>query len=339
MTSHEVGLDEAGRVERRAASASGEQPRVSVCVTTRNHERYIYDCLMSVVAQGETLPIELLVGDDGSTDGTGDIVRGLARRYPDFVHYYRHEAPLGACGNLQFVVRKATGPYIAHLDGDDYWLPGKLAKQVALMDENPGLSACYTNALCIDDQGVANGIFNNPQPEEFGLDYLLADGNFLNHSSLLYRSAAREVLLGWPTFLDYRTHLMLASKGNLGYVNQLGVAYRRHSNTSMLANQNDVVRKAYWEALESVPPERVAHAARLSASADFLGWVFARSVRERSPSVLQGWWKIVARAHERDRLRLASAAIANVLGTGARKGLSRVAGIVGGSRMPVLYWR
>ncbi len=108
-------------------------PRVSVCIATYNHERYIHDCIMSVVAQAHEIPIEILVGDDSSSDKTGEIVRRLADRLPDIVRYFRHAKKMGGVLNRQFLIGQTTGEYIAHLDGDDYWLPGKIAKQISLM--------------------------------------------------------------------------------------------------------------------------------------------------------------------------------------------------------------
>jgi glycosyltransferase involved in cell wall biosynthesis len=314
-------------------------PRVSVCIITRNHERYIGDCLMSVVAQSEAVPLEILVGDDGSTDHTAEVVGAIAQRFPGLIQSFRNDPALGGCENLQFLLGKARAPYVAHLDGDDSWLPGKLARQVALLDQNPHLSACYTNALWVDDAGVAQGVFNNPQPREFGLDYLLADGNFLNHSSLLYRAEHKDVFRQWPVFLDYRIHLLLASKGTLGYLNELGVAYRRNSSTSTMAHQNELVRKAYWEALESVEPGATAAQVTLSAHADFLVWVLARSVRERTPQLIGQWWRVVAEAHQQELGRLARHALENALSTGARKALTQLGGLLGGTKMRVLYWR
>ena len=131
-------------------------PRVTVCIVTYNHERYIHDCIMSVLAQAHDVSLEVLIGDDQSTDRTEEIARALAARFPDVIRYFRHENRLGPGGNYQFLIGRARGEYIAHLDGDDFWLPGKLTKQISVMDKDSGVSASYTNALCIDDDWGAN---------------------------------------------------------------------------------------------------------------------------------------------------------------------------------------
>ena len=74
-------------------------PRVSVCIVTYNHERYIHDCLMTVVAQAGDISLEILVGDDRSTDRTEEIVRALVAQFANVIRYFRHENQLGPGGN------------------------------------------------------------------------------------------------------------------------------------------------------------------------------------------------------------------------------------------------
>jgi glycosyltransferase involved in cell wall biosynthesis len=315
-------------------------PRVSVCIAAYNHHQYIHDCVMSAVAQADDVPLEILIGNDQSTDRTGEIVGALAERFPDVIRYFPYETKRGPGGNYQFLLTQTRGEYIAHLDGDDFWLPGKLGRQVAAMDANANLSASYTNALCVGEDGRPLGVFNNPQPATFGVEYVLGHGNFLNHSTMLYRADARTEICRWPSeWLDYQAHLMLASRGTLSYGNFLGAAYRMSSVTSVMSNQNERVRRLYWTALESVPRGSVSAESRLAASADFLGWVLVRSVRERSLKVLSEWWKVVSQAHDEGRVRLAAATVENVFNDGSKQLLSRLSALLGGTQMRVMYWR
>lgn len=315
-------------------------PRVSVCIATYNHERYIRDCIMSVVAQAHDVPLEVLVGDDQSSDRTGEIVQGLANRFPEIILYFRHESRLGGCRNYQFLIERAQGEFIAHLDGDDYWLPRKLAKQVLLMDAHPELCASYTNALCIDESGDAMAVFNNPQAGALDFNYLLARGNFLNNSSMVYRSYAKRAICDWPTdFVDYKIHLMLGCAGNLGYVNSLGVAYRVNSSASTILNHGELVRDLYWQAISEYSVDGVVPDLRLSASADFLRRVFFRSVRVGSVGLLRKWWPIISAANSGKKSKLALLTILSILVTGDREILSRIAARFGGTGLRVMYWR
>jgi len=228
-------------------------PKVSVCVVTYNHERYIRDCLMSVLAQCEDVSLEILVGDDLSQDETGNIVQSLADKYPSLIRYFRHTKRKGPLANYQFLIREACGEYIAHLDGDDFWLPGKLRRQLALLEKTPDLVAVFSNAIVVDDNVVLKGAFNRSIPETFDLGFLLRRGNFICHSSLIYRAKVKESILNIPTpCIDYQIHIQLAQQGCLGYVNCTLVGYRVASATSMSILQPDHVRDLYWQALSSV---------------------------------------------------------------------------------------
>lgn len=243
---------------------------VSVCVVTYNHARYIRDCLTSVLAQRDDVPLEILVGDDLSEDETGEIVVELAAIHPNVIRYFRHPQRLGPVENYQFLIREARGEYIAHLDGDDFWLPGKLRRQLPLMESNPQQIAVYSNAVVVDDSGGLRGGFNGVVPESFDLGFLLRGGNFLCHGSLMYRAAARQCILEMQApFIDYQIHIRLAALGDLAYVNHALVGYRVASATSMSILQSTRVRELYWQALTCVPPSPGLERDLASAMAHF----------------------------------------------------------------------
>jgi glycosyltransferase involved in cell wall biosynthesis len=228
----------------------GETPQVSVCIATYNQEEYILDCVMSVLAQRTDIPLEVLVGDDGSTDRTPEILRAITALYPVEVKVFRHNQNLGASANYQYLIERASTPFIAHLDGDDFWLPGKLRKQIAFLRQNPHCTAVYSNAIVINNDNELVGVFNNHLASTYDLIGLVIKGNFLNHSSLIYRMEFKgEILSIQDEFIDYRMLLRLAKNGNIGYLNQALVGYRLSSTTSMIANIPNKVRKLYWEAI------------------------------------------------------------------------------------------
>lgn len=315
-------------------------PRVSVCVATYNQDQYVRDCVMSVVSQANDVSLEILVGDDQSTDQTEEILRGLAAQYPDIIQYFRHESGLGPERNYQFLIGQARGDYIAHLDGDDYWLPGKLRMQLAVLEDSSDVMACYTNALCIDGTGMPLGPFNNPQPRRFNLSYLMKNGNFLNLSSMVYRAEIGSSICSWPPhFIDYKIHLMIAEKGDLGYVNTFGVVYRMNSSGSMVLNQSERVWRLYWEALCYVASEGAGKVEFIDGSADFLRRVAFRSIKTKSLSFFVYWWKVVAEAHVGKRIKLAFIFAGNIILMGIVAVMSRFASFIGGTRLRVLFWR
>src|SRR5689334_18333358 len=127
------------------------RPKVSVCVVAFNHGRYIANCLASVVGQQINAELEVLVGDDCSADETRQIIGRYAEEHPGLIHPVFHQSNIGGTQNYQSLIRRASGSYIAHLDGDDYWLPGKLAEQVSFLEKNQNCVAVYTNAIVVSN--------------------------------------------------------------------------------------------------------------------------------------------------------------------------------------------
>jgi glycosyltransferase involved in cell wall biosynthesis len=109
---------------------------VSVVIGVYNAERYIAEAIDSVLAQDHR-PLELIVVDDGSTDGSGDVVR----RYPEVVHIRQENGGNGAARNTG--VAAASGEFLAFLDADDRFTPGKLTLQLRALEEDPGLDLVF----------------------------------------------------------------------------------------------------------------------------------------------------------------------------------------------------
>lgn len=123
-------------------------PLVSIVCLAYNHEPYIRQCLDGFVMQKTNFRFEALVHDDASTDGTADIIREYAAKYPDIIKpiYQTENQYQKKVGILKtFLFPRATGKYIAMCEGDDYWTdPLKLQKQVDFLEANPVYSMCFT---------------------------------------------------------------------------------------------------------------------------------------------------------------------------------------------------
>ena len=224
--------------------------KVSVCIVTYNHGRYIDDCLASVVGQQMDADLEVLVGDDCSMDHTRAIISSYANRYPDVIRPVFHEKNIGGSHNYLSLIGQASGDYIAHLDGDDFWLPGKLAAQISFLGQNQNCVAVYTNAIVINNAGELLARFNGVLPQQFDLNYLVREGNFLNASSVMYRSCCKTPILQLEgEALDYHYNILLAGQGRLGYINRDLVAYRRNSTTSIIVANVEFVRELFWKTI------------------------------------------------------------------------------------------
>lgn len=112
--------------------------RVSVICIFYNAERFFAEAIDSVLAQ-EGVPFELLLVDDGSSDASMALALDYARRHPGQVRYLEHEghANRGMSATRNLGLAHARGEYMAFIDADDRWRPGKLAEQVAILDDRP----------------------------------------------------------------------------------------------------------------------------------------------------------------------------------------------------------
>jgi glycosyltransferase involved in cell wall biosynthesis len=172
-------------------------PKVSVCVVTYNQEKYIRQCLQSIVDQKTDFNFEVIVGDDGSTDNTRTIISEFAEKYPCVKTHY-HKENIGPCKNFVATHNMANGEFVAHCDGDDLFLPGKLQKQVTFLIENVDCTVTWHKVNYFDDfggfasgEGIDYTIFKEGK---ITIDMALRFGYFATHSSIMYRKSARKTI-------------------------------------------------------------------------------------------------------------------------------------------------
>lgn len=170
-------------------------PLVSVCVTTYNHEPYLAKALEAILAQRCDFGVEIVLGEDCSSDNTLAICRNYAEKYPEQITLITSTENVGWRENYRRCVEAAGGRYIAFCDGDDYWCDeNRLAEQVALMEQNPAVGLCYTLAERRDADGNIVGYF--PKGEgHTSLDAMLHDWCVENCTTL----AKRELVLAYYT--------------------------------------------------------------------------------------------------------------------------------------------
>lgn len=118
----------------------------SVEVATYNQKEFIAQTLQSIIEQDHNYKYEILVSDDCSTDGTQEIIKELHTKYPEIIKPIYNEKNLGAMKNYYSNISRAKGKYLMGCGGDDYWLPGKVKKQIEFMEQNPGFCFCYSRA-------------------------------------------------------------------------------------------------------------------------------------------------------------------------------------------------
>jgi glycosyltransferase involved in cell wall biosynthesis len=214
-------------------TASGGAPKVSVCMVTYNQERYIAQAIESVLAQETNFRIEIVIGEDCSTDATRLIVRDLAERHPDRIRPLLHERNLGGKQNFMRTYGACQGEYMAILEGDDYWTcPYKLQRQVEALDARPDWSICFHPAAIIyEDWRKAPGLWpeNWEKPESTIID--LFDKCYIPTNAAMFRHRLFSKFPNWFADLyigDWPLHILNAAHGNIGFQPEVMSVYRVH---------------------------------------------------------------------------------------------------------------
>lgn len=205
-------------------------PKVSVCVITYNHEKYIRQCLQSIIDQETDFIFEVIVADDCSVDGTRKIVQEFKERYPSVIRTIFQEINTGGSKNNIDVHNAAKGEYVAHMDGDDYALPGKLQKQVDFLDDNLNCSfVCHRVRIINEDGSQSMGVHpKGTQPLYTDLEGLVKRYIFFNHSSKMYRRPANKlVYIPGKDIIDFTIHIEHASRGSIGFIPDVLACYRK----------------------------------------------------------------------------------------------------------------
>lgn len=232
--------------------------KISVCVVTYNQSDVIERCLDSILQQKiifENCKIEVIVVDDASNDGTKDVLRKYENRNSEniSISIFINDKNIGPFENYKYAHSLATGGFICHCDGDDYWLPEKLQKQIEFLIAHEDCSAVYTNAILVDSYNVIFGEFNGSIKEIFDTKFLIEKGNFLHHSSMMYRKEFFEIINNLENeFIDYEIHIRLSKFGYLGYINHCYTAYAVNYSGSLLRMQNKKIADLYFKSFFAV---------------------------------------------------------------------------------------
>lgn len=222
-------------------------PQISVCVITYNQEKYIRQCLQSIIDQKTNFDYEIIVGDDCSTDGTQDILKEFAEKYPCIFKLFLHDKNNGGVYNFKFVHDRAVGKYVAHIDGDDLMLPGKLQAQASKLESNPLCTAVWHRVDFFDDAGkFCSGDLADISPFVNGIvsfDNAIRLGFVGVHSSLMYRKCAQRFTAEDTDKLDlFRTWDVL-SAGDGFILDQVLGKYRVGASGSLSVSSQLRIRR------------------------------------------------------------------------------------------------
>jgi glycosyltransferase involved in cell wall biosynthesis len=240
-----------------------DPPRVSVCLITYRHERYIEQAVRSVLEQKTSFPLEIVVGEDVSPDRTRDVLQKIDRDFPGRLTLLLRDSNLGMQANFIATYAKCRGELIAMLEGDDYWTdPHKLQRQVDALDQHPDWTGCFHQAEYVDPAGRPLGKrhpFAYREPVTFDD---LCRTNWVPTCSLIVRKSAVPQIPEWFRELpigDWALCLLAAMSGPLGMVPEALACYRVHPG-GVWTSQSHKVRvkgllRAYGTIAEHLPPE------------------------------------------------------------------------------------
>lgn len=212
-------------------------PLVSICVMAYNHRAYIAECLDSCLAQTYK-NIEIVVVDDASSDGTGQIVAEYAAKYPQIIRATLLEKNVGISRNTNLTVSKARGEFIAWIGSDDRMHPERVAMQIDFLQRNPDHVAVFSHVRVIDGSSQvveksAIGDFFNAEVAD--LRWRLLAGNCLNSPSCMLRSTDLRAVSPTGVYSplikyvqDYDLWIRLLGQGEMGIIPENLTDYRVH---------------------------------------------------------------------------------------------------------------
>ncbi len=236
-----------------------EEIIVSTMCTTYNHADYINRTLVGFVGQITSFKVEYIVHDDCSTDGTTEIIRNYARKYPDLIkpifeienQYSKHIN----VGRLTF--EHCKGKYIASCEGDDFWLdPTKLQRQVEYMEAHPECAICGHNTIQFNaETGEMSNYSRYFEDKDLSAEEILSrrGGTFQTSSFLIRREVLQEFYEDKPGFFtnvglsDMCIRAFAFTKGKVHYMDRIMSVYRRFLPGSWTARNmsNDAI-EASW---------------------------------------------------------------------------------------------
>ncbi|WP_369140362.1 glycosyltransferase [Modestobacter versicolor] len=262
-----------------AAGTPGDDVRVSVLITSYDHEAFIGQAIEGVLEQRGVGPIELVVGDDCSSDGTRAVIEGYARRHPGRVVPFFPERNMGGGGKALYaeLVRRSRGRFIAGMDGDDYWTsPDKLATQLDHLDRTPGCTMVFHNAVRRTDDGSVPDALYNPPDQARTIPYAdWFEQNPVASCTPVFRREVLDPLPPWYLELpwgDLPLYLLAAAEGEVHYLPDVMGVYRLHGGgmfSGLSALRQETLDVEFFRGLSGVvPPQHDRYRRRRLAVAE-----------------------------------------------------------------------
>jgi glycosyltransferase involved in cell wall biosynthesis len=233
-----------------------ELPLVSVSLLTYNHQEFIHKAIESVLDQDYD-NLEIVIVDDCSTDNNWKIIQDYENKFPAKIKAFRNTENLGVTGNSNEVLKHCTGKFIAFFSGDDLFLPGKISKQVAVMERDQSVVLCYHDVEVFNSEDNKTLRYWNQGSSACSPIYgsaekvakaLTASGNsFMAAMSVMVQRKAipltgfdQRIPIGSDWFMSIEI-LSGAGRGmRVEYLPEVLARYRRHGSNITNASYGDI---------------------------------------------------------------------------------------------------
>ncbi|WP_062810826.1 glycosyltransferase [Alcanivorax sp. NBRC 102028] len=221
---------------------------VSIAMAVYNGEQYIRQQLESFISQ-DRLPDELVICDDGSTDGTVKIIEDMMVSFPFKVRLYKNEWNLGYCKNFEKAISICEGDLVFLSDQDDFWFKDKISTLCNWMEERPNLLIAQSDMEITDSNLLSSGV---TQLNNFlGLGYTKND--FITGCGAVIRKKLLQVALPFPDSGWGHDNWLFSIGFNIGqtdvYERPL-MYYRRHGSAASNHFASSVKKLSKWDALK-----------------------------------------------------------------------------------------
>lgn len=210
--------------------------KLSVCIFTYNHCKYITKAIDGALSQLTDFDYEIVIGDDCSSDGTREIIQNYERKYPNRIKAIYNQKNLGMMQNNINTILECKGEYIALLDGDDFWVENtKLQTQIDFLESNTDYSFCFHDGNIFVENGsnINSTCCNYTSNKDIFFKDVIYECGIPTFSIIFRSSAIRDYPPSWFKTLnapDRPLFLLLADKGKGYYFDNCWGTYRLHSN-------------------------------------------------------------------------------------------------------------
>lgn len=213
-----------------------QRPILTVYTTSYNSSKYIKNCIESIAAQKTKYPFIHLISDDNSTDGTQDILREYAKKYPHIRLILRKHNNILA--NYAGTLNSLSTKYVAVCDADDFYTDEKkLEKQIDFLEENPDCNLCFhPSYMYYEEENLIKSIYPTylkdfTPKKNYYLSNIIST-NLMQSSSVMYRwKWTHGITSATPlglTPLDWALNIVHAYNSKIGFINEPMSLYRRH---------------------------------------------------------------------------------------------------------------